>query len=189
MLSKVLLVLPIYILVISLFILNSYGHSLAIKENIAIVQSETNIESISTYREGIPISIYFPSLDLKLPVILGEYYQDSRQWLLTSDKAQFATQTRPANNRSGMTLIYGHNNRKVFKSTEKLNTGALAIVYTENHYTFTYRLTSNQVVKPTDTSLFEYKGSPRLTVLTCTGEWYQNRHLMNFTLVTVRKTH
>jgi LPXTG-site transpeptidase (sortase) family protein len=138
------------------------------------------------YYAGTPVSLYIPSLNLRVQVIKGYYNQASHSWLLSGDKAQFATETTKLNNRSGLSLIYGHYNSHVFLSTDKLKLGALVEVTTDTHNIFTYNYVSSKVIAPTDTSLFAYQGEPRLALLTCTGTWYQNRHLMQFNLVSVR---
>ena len=133
--------------------------------------------------EGHPVRIQIPSLAVDLSVINGYYNTTSKTWTLTSDKAQYATNTQPANNQQGNTFIYGHNRAQVFQSLYKLQVGQQAIISTDTGHTFTYRFTGSIVTTPYDDSLFTYQGPPILTLQTCSGLWYQNRQLFHFNLV------
>ncbi len=133
--------------------------------------------------EGRPVRIVIPSLGIDLQVIDGTYRQPNFEWTLSKDKAQFATNTQKPNNTAGNTFIYGHNNKYVFSKLPAIKPGEQAIVYTDNGHRFTYSYISVQTVKPQTTEIFNYQGSPRLTLQTCTGFWYENRSLYRFDLV------
>lgn len=138
--------------------------------------------------QGVPVKITFPQLSLSVDVVDGTYNPHDQSWTLNGDKAQYATITVPANNFSGNTFIYGHSNKQVFSKLLQLNQiGAEAIVTTRNGLNFYYRLRTIKDVKPSDVSLFAYRGKPILTVQTCSGSWYQNRHLLSFDFVKVSK--
>lgn len=135
---------------------------------------------------GKPNRIVIPSLAIDLDVVDGYYNSGDRSWTLTGDKAQFATITSPANNKEGNTFIYGHNTKKVFAALPGIKPNAEVFVYTDTNHQFTYRFTSSYETSPQDSSLFTYRGAPRLTLQTCTGLWYQNRSLFTFELVASR---
>ena len=132
---------------------------------------------------GFPAHITIPSVDISVDIDPGYYNTKSQQWSLSLTKAEYATITPLANNGGGNTFIYGHNRWAVFYKLLKVQAGDQAIVTTTNNHTFTYQMSAERDTKPTDTSLFTYKGPPILTLQTCSGFWYQNRSLFVFKLV------
>ena len=136
--------------------------------------------------EGKPTRLQIPALTLDLPVADGIYYKQSKTWSLSNNKAHYALITPLANNEDGNTFIYGHNRREVFKNLNKIKTGDKAVITTDNGHTFTYIFRSSLETNPYDDSLFSYKGSPILTIQTCSGLWYQNRQLFTFDLAEVQ---
>lgn len=148
--------------------------------NLSKIKSSTPIIS------GYPVSVQIPSLDINVPVIPGYYYPKTQTWTLSLSDAQYATMTPQPNNLEGKTFIYGHYRPAVFAFLHHIALGASATVSTANGHTFYYQLKSINVVNPTNTAdIFTYYGPPVLTVQTCTGLFFQNRELFNFTLVKV----
>ena len=136
---------------------------------------------------GHPISIKIPSLNINLNVIDG-VEDASGQWTLTTQYAQFATITNPANNHSGDTFIYAHDRKNLFINLHLIQPGSTAEISTSNGYTFFYKYTSTYTLKPTDTSIFDYQGAPILTLQTCSGAEFQNRQMFQFSFVNYKKT-
>ncbi len=136
---------------------------------------------------GHPMHLSIPSVGVDLEIIDGTYNAQTGAWTLTTDKAQFATPTVEPNNFTGNTLVYGHYRKNVFSSLHTIQPGAQAVITTDNGYTFTYTYTSNETVDPADTSVFLYKGAPRLTVQTCTGAFFQNRQMFYFEFTSYQK--
>jgi LPXTG-site transpeptidase (sortase) family protein len=190
MLRRLLFVLPIYVSLILIGVLYSYTNKMRLDQNVAntvlAAASAGPVQNTDAY-EGIPTSLYVPSIDLRLPVIDGSYSPATQSWVLSADKAHFAAETTKLNTKGGMSLIYGHYNSKVFKATDDLKIGDLIEVKTDTNNVFTYKFVDSKVVTPTDTSLFDYSGKPRLSLLTCTGTWFENRRIMNFELIAARK--
>lgn len=162
---------------------------------IAIILYFNFLDSVSSYRPpivsqpsylspqaitGHPLSLQIPSLGINLAVINGYHYTRSGEWTLTLDKAQFATNTMPPNNEEGNTLIYGHYRPEVFAYLHLIHPGSQATVTTQNGYQFKYEYTGTQTFDPRDTSIFAYKGSPRLTLQTCSGTFMQHRQMYYF---------
>ena len=131
---------------------------------------------------GEPVRIQIPALAIDLPVIDGYYNQNSKTWTLTKDKVQYATITPQPNNRQGNTFLYGHNRPGVFNTLSKIKPGDKVTVTTSNGHALTYIFRTAYETNPNDTSLFEYRGVPILTIQTCSGIWYQNRQLFTFDL-------
>lgn len=136
---------------------------------------------------GHPVSISIPSLNINLQVIDGFYNPKNGEWTLTNDKAQYATPSVEPNNTRGDTLIYGHYRREVFAYLHLIKPGAIVTVTTDNGHVFTYKFVSTEALDPTDTSIFNYQGAPRLTLQTCSGAFFQHRQMYYFQYVGVQK--
>jgi sortase (surface protein transpeptidase) len=134
----------------------------------------------ATLVTGEPVEIAIPSLHMDLQVIPGVYNAKSGQWTLTLDKAQFAAPSVQPNNETGNTFIYGHYRPEVFAYLHHIKPGAEAIVTTDNGYVFTYSFQNSLAYDPGDTSIFTYRGAPRLTIQTCSGTFLQNRQMYYF---------
>jgi LPXTG-site transpeptidase (sortase) family protein len=121
------------------------------------------------WASGHAVKIEVPSVGVTLPVIDGSYDKESNTWTLSHDKVQFDTASKQPNSRSGNTFIYGHATTQVFGPLLQLQPDALAYVTTDNGYVFTYKLTSHEVVDPTNVGVLNYSGPSRLMLQTCTG--------------------
>ena len=194
--NRILLVTPIYAMLLLLFVVTTVTSSAIRNGNVALAEAEAStaisIENLvprKTYYEGQPTALYLPRLDLKLVISPGEYDISSQTWTLSSDKAHHATQTSPANNyeEGGLTLVYGHNTPAVLGVTKNIENGDIMEVETHEGRSFTYRYFDDVVVDPTDTSIFDYTGEPRLALMSCTGSWNESRRIMNFKLVSVEQ--
>jgi LPXTG-site transpeptidase (sortase) family protein len=142
---------------------------------------------VASLVEGMPVSIAIPSLNIDLTVIPGYYNQTTGVWTLTDTDAQYATPSVLPNNETGNTLIYGHYRKEVFEYLHLIHPGSEAIVTTSNGYQFDYKYTGTFAVQPNDTSIFDSVGLPRLTVQTCSGDWFQNRQMYQFTYLSYTK--
>lgn len=135
----------------------------------------------ASYVTGNPDRLIIPSLNMNLPVIPGYYDAATGAWTLTRTNVQFAEPTVQPNNQAGNTFIYGHALTNLFGSLPKIQSGAVAIVETDNGHTFFYTLSSTKVVSPADSSaVLNYSGKPILTLQTCVGLLYQSRELLTF---------
>jgi sortase (surface protein transpeptidase) len=137
---------------------------------------------------GEPIGIDIPSLKINLVVVPGYYNAKTGAWNLSDTEAQFATPSILPNNVTGNTIIYGHYRLQVFALLHLIKPGATATVTTSNGYSFTYTYTGTYAVSPTNTSVYDYKGAPILTVQTCSGAYFQNRQMYQFNLLSYQKT-
>jgi len=136
---------------------------------------------------GHPVNLSIPGAKINVRVIDGEYNQKTKQWTLTTNKAQFATISSPPNNIGGNTYIYGHYRPEVFAYLHIIKPGSEAYVTTDNGYVFTYRYRELKTVNPADSSVFAYKGPPIMTLQTCSGAWFQNRQQYTFDFVKYQK--
>lgn len=135
---------------------------------------------------GTPNRLVIKSLAIDLTVVGGQYYANSKTWELSGDKAHFAELSVSSNNKTGNTLIYGHNNKQVFYRLNQIKPGAEVSVFTDNGKEFRYSYNTAVETSPNDSSVFNYKGPAMLTLQTCSGLWYQNRQLFAFDFVEVR---
>lgn len=135
-----------------------------------------------TVKKGIPATLKIPALNIDLPVVDGSYNTADASWTLSSDKAHYANLTVPVNDQQGNTLIYGHNNPHVFATLERLQPGMEAEVITAAGDHFYYSFSSVFTIRPNDLTSFDAGGSPRLTLQTCSGAWFENRQMFEFTL-------
>lgn len=137
--------------------------------------------------EGTPRHISIPSIGIDATVEDGYYNSKTRQWTLSEDSAFFATPTDKANSKQGNTFIYGHNSNKIFGKLPHMKTGALAKVTTDTGAQFVYTFTSTEAVRPTETGILQYSGTPRLMLQTCGGAWNQDREIFYFSLTSFTK--
>ncbi len=125
---------------------------------------------------GKPIKIVIPRLSLDLAIDDGFYNPADQTWTLSGYNAHFASVSSLANDRSGSTFIYGHNNKHVFGPLKSLAVGDQVQIFTENGHIFSYTYQSNENIKPDQVSIFDYQGPPILVIQTCSGsfnEWRQ----------------
>jgi sortase (surface protein transpeptidase) len=125
---------------------------------------------------GRPVRIVIPADGVDLPVDEGFYDSTDDSWTLSGYHAQFAMISTLANNVSGETFIYGHNNDYVFGALRHATppVGTTALLYTDNGHIFAYDFQSVRSVGPTGTTVLDYSGAPILLIQTCTGslnEW------------------
>ena len=193
--SRIILVTPIYVLLVLFFASASYSRNTVNLANALVAETKaesaafrSDISSIVQVVTGTPTSLYIPRLDLTTTILDGTYNVSDRTWTLSKSNAHFALETNSlsTSESGGLSLIYGHNTKYVFEATKKLQKGDILEVSTKEGQVFSYRFYSDEIVLPTDTSLFEYKGKPRLVIMSCTGEWNEKRRIMNFELISTR---
>ncbi len=129
---------------------------------------------------GRPVRIVIPSVGIDLPVDEGFYNSADNSWSLSGTHAQFAMPTSLANDDSGNTFLYGHNNKHVFGPLPKISLGDTALIYTDTNHIFTYTFMGAQNMKPEDTTVLEYKGPPIMTIQTCSGSLNEWRRMFTF---------
>jgi len=136
---------------------------------------------------GLPRHIELPRIGLSLEVIDGQYDAATQQWTLTDDKAQYADMTSLINNKSGQTMIYGHNTVAVLEPVKDVAVGDELLVTTDTGKTFAYTYSSDRFVYPTDTSVLdEAPAMPRVVLMTCEGWLSLTRRLLYFDFKEVR---
>jgi LPXTG-site transpeptidase (sortase) family protein len=107
------------------------------------------------------------------------------EWVVSEETAHYATITPEPNTFNGNTIIYAHNREHLFKHTLDIKLGDPLYVQTIQGYTFVYKYVSDEVVEPTDVSVFYIDDGPQVTLLTCHGPHDSLRRLLFFELVRV----
>ena len=136
---------------------------------------------------GPPKLISIASLNMSLDVIPGSQDKNGN-WTLTPDKTQYALISPAPNNKEGNTVIYGHATKNIFGHLSAIKKGDIATITTNNGYTFRYIYEGTYSVNPYDFSIFEYRGSPILTLQTCSGSFFQNRQMYQFSYLSYSKS-
>jgi LPXTG-site transpeptidase (sortase) family protein len=155
----------------------------SVTDQVQANQYSSQLKAKPNIIEGQPSQLIIPSLGMNLPIIPGYYDKQTKTWTLTLSEVQYATVTPPPNNQSGNTFLYGHYRPEVFARLHTIGANAQAIVKTNNNHTFYYVLNNIRTTSPDDDSVFAvYKGSPILTIQTCTGIFFQNRQFFTFNL-------
>ncbi len=187
--STVAKILPFYAVIISLVFFAIFSHSQSLQRlerSVSQLENKPTLPTSATNLTGYPVQITLPEVQIDLPVGKGVYNNQKRQWVVSEDKADFATITAAPNNTRGITLIYAHRKKSLFGLTEKLKVGDKALIQTDNHLLFEYEYVSDQVVLPSDLSVFRAEATPKLVLLTCAGSWDSQRRLMFFKLNEVK---
>jgi LPXTG-site transpeptidase (sortase) family protein len=141
---------------------------------------------------GSPSSISIDRLNINLPVAPGYYNFNTKKWTLDS-KHVFTDNLDNANpivsnTQTNVTVFYGHDIPGILVNTSNLVYGDILKVNTVNGYTFTYYYDHDKVVSPTDASFLSAKNTgDSVALMTCTGEFYQSRHVMYFRLISISK--
>lgn len=181
-------VIPIYLMIGALLGLPVWLHSrdvsairaASIQTLNKVATHSPSVQSIS----GTPVRIVLPSVAIDLQIIPGYYSTQQKTWFINANGATYATNTYPANNTHGTTLIYGHYLNWIFGKTDGLKIGDKALVYTGNGHIFVYDMVKSDIFTPSNTQIFGELNTdkPILKVLTCHGLWSQTRRVMTFQL-------
>ena len=141
---------------------------------------------------GTPVSISISRLGINLPIAPGEYNPRTHTWTLNSRDVFTDNNIDPnpiiSTEQARTTFLYGHDIPGVLVKTSELVFGDRMTLTTNNGYAFNYYYDNSAVVAPTDTSIINQPntGDP-VELMTCTGIWYQSRHVMYFRLLSVNK--
>ncbi len=133
------------------------------------------------YGKAVQISI--PSVGIDLNVLEGSYDNDSKEWTIDDGVAFWANLSDLPSNLKGNTLIYAHNRTDAFYYTKNMKKGDLIILTLEDGSQLTYEYFDDEIVSPENSSVFQTKDIPRLTLLTCNGDMSLKRRLIYAKLV------
>jgi hypothetical protein len=131
---------------------------------------------------GLPVRLVIPGSSIDIPVDEGYYNPSDATWTLSGFRAQFDMYSTLANNVTGETFIYGHNNDFVFGALRHVTPlpGAVAMIYTNTGHIMEYGFQKSYSVAPNDTTVLNYSGPSTLTIQTCTGSLNEWRTMFQF---------
>jgi LPXTG-site transpeptidase (sortase) family protein len=136
---------------------------------------------------GVPKRLIISRLGIDLNVLNGSFNTDDQTWTLSGLNAHFADISSEANDYSGSTFIYGHNNKNVFGKLADVRPGDQVQLVTANGFMFSYVYESAHNTRPDDVSALNYKGEPILTVQTCSGSFNEWRRMFRFRFDSVKR--
>jgi sortase (surface protein transpeptidase) len=156
-----------------------------ISEAAQAAQSKLSGQPETAKLQGTPNRILVPSLNIDLPVVSQSYSPVLKSWPVSAATANYATETVLINNFHGQSLIYGHDIRSVFEPLLGLKPNAIVYIYTDNGHVFKYTYSGSHDVSPRQTTIVaDMANQPAgLNLITCDGDYFQYRHVMNFKLV------
>lgn len=127
-----------------------------------------------------PIHITLSRLNIDLPIAESRYDSSTREWQISNVQAHFANTTSALNAKSGATLIYAHNKAGLFGELSALQVGDMISILGSDNRTHQYSYVRDEIVLPTNGSIFSYQGPHELVLLCCNGPNDETRRLMYF---------
>lgn len=122
-----------------------------------------------TQKQGPPITISIPAINLNIPVAPGII--KNNEWTLYDDKAAWLSTSKTPGN--GNVIIYAHNWASLFGSLYKVQIGQ-EIKISTNGKEYTYIISEKRKVLPTDIDAV-ISDRDQLTLYTCDGSFDQKR--------------
>lgn len=118
------------------------------------------------------IQIQIPSIDVDAPVVQGDGWEQLKKGV-----AQHTGSANPG--QSGNMVLSAHNDvfGEIFRYLDQLERGDQIIVYTPQH-SFTYIITSIQIVKPTDVEVMVSTPNPTVTLISCYPYMVDNQRIV-----------
>jgi LPXTG-site transpeptidase (sortase) family protein len=163
----------------------SYWSRHQIHQSAQAAQAELDQPHRPVRLQGSPNRILIPSLSIDLPVVTQHYSVATKTWPVSAAEANYAAETALINNTKGQSLIYGHDNHAVFGPLLTMAPGTAVYVYTDNGHLFKYSFVGYKDVSPNQVSIVAGMANQPagLNLITCTGAYFQYRHLMSLKLV------
>lgn len=113
-----------------------------------------------------PIRITIPSIKTELPI--EETLIEKGIWQISENGvSHLATSAYPGN--GGNIILYGHNTTDRLARLGEVKIGDVVTVTSKNNRRFEYKVTSVEVVKPTDIDKLMAYNTETLTIYTCIG--------------------
>lgn len=132
----------------------------------------------------VPEHIVIDKVTMALPIVSVPLQNGT--WAVHPHVANYAEGTSLVNAKSGNVGLYGHERVDAFLNIYKLEKGD-AIVLLGSGEKATYKVTSSAVVDPTDVNVFYPTSTPQLTLITCSGVFYDKRYMVRASLVNITK--
>jgi len=187
--------IPLFIKVVSLYVLIVMPlYTFALPEPAESIDTNQFITQVIVEEEikqpqaitGVPDRLLIPRLGINLPIADGVYDPATETWTLSKTAVHYAVMTRLPNDKSGHTLIYGHNTVQLLSPTRLLQPGDILQIVSKEGLTYNYVYVADNKVDPSNTQvLTQTSEKPMLTLLTCNGLFNEVRRLMSFEFVSI----
>jgi LPXTG-site transpeptidase (sortase) family protein len=151
---------------------SAQSHPQVVRE---VKQQTTSNLGIYVGEASWPTRVVIPVEGIDLTVTGS--YEKAGQWDISNSGANFAINTAVPDGKTGNTALFGHDISAIFYNLHWLLAGDLVKVYA-NGFIYTYSVTGNTTVIPTDVSVMDQTTEPRLTLITCTGWLSENRYVV-----------
>ena len=118
------------------------------------------------------IQIQIPSIKVDAPIVQGDGWEQLKKGV-----AQHAGSTNPGE--SGNMVLSAHNDvyGEIFRYLDQLERGDQIVLFTPQH-SFTYIITSIQIVKPTNVEVMASTTNPTVTLISCYPYMVDNRRIV-----------
>lgn len=132
---------------------------------------------------GAPVWLAVPRLGLRVNVLPGAYYPASQTWRLDPGHAFYMPVASAASGLPLTPLFYGHEIPAVFAPLNGVATGDLLQIGTSDGRTMTFRYASSRIISPTDDSVLTAQLPNTIQLMTCNGDFSQNRRVLQFAYI------
>jgi sortase A len=118
------------------------------------------------------VQIQIPMIGVDAPVVQGDGWEQLKKGV-----AQHTGSTNPG--QSGNMVLSAHNDvyGEIFRNLDQLKRGDQILVYTPQH-SFTYIITSIQIVKPTDVEVMASTPNSTVTLISCYPYMVDNKRIV-----------
>lgn len=136
-----------------------------------LIQSLANIP-IPTPGPEQTIRLQIPSIKVDAPVVQGDGWEQLKKGIGQHIGSVNAGQ-------KGNVVLSAHNDifGEIFRELDRLDEGDQVILYTNQH-TYTYVVTNNEIVEPTQVEVMDSSSSPTVTLISCYPYMVDNKRIV-----------
>lgn len=142
------------------------------------------INSDDFNQELTPELIKIEKVGIDLPIVSVPLKNGT--WKVNAGVANYAQETSLINTKSGNVGIYAHDRQKEFANIKNLNTGDIIEIFASGHK-IKYRIESQKVLDPENVGVFYPTSDPTLTLVTCDGDFSEQRYVVKAKLVEIEE--
>lgn len=136
-----------------------------------LAQSLANIPTPTPGPEQT-IRLQIPAINVDAPVVQGDGSEQLKKGI-----GQHIGSSNPG--QQGNVVLSAHNDifGEIFRELDRLTNGDPVILYTHQH-TYTYVVTSNDIVEPTQVEVMDSSSSPTVTLISCYPYMVDNKRIV-----------
>lgn len=139
---------------------------------------------IAKVENGMPTRIIISKANIDLPVVPVALKNGT--WAVVDGKANYAVETSRISSKGGNVGIYGHDLPNAFTNIKKLKKGDKVVITITSGQKATYVVESSKLTDPSDVDTFNTTKNPTLTLVTCDGEFSEQRYIVKAKLVSIK---